>query len=128
MSEPEEILKQMAGEPLTVTFEDNGQRHMVLLALGELLARRPGWVLPITELAEKLQGKEMMEEFRKHVVAYTPQGETSGYSQPAWNAAKLLCDGCYITGNPTRSNYIGIVAHVIEKFAIKQHPLKELPE
>lgn len=40
-------------------------RQMILLAIAQLAVRRPGWREAIRELAVKLAGEEMYEEFRR---------------------------------------------------------------
>jgi hypothetical protein len=44
---------------------DEGDRQMVLLALANLALLRPGFDFAIGLIAEKLDGKEMCEEFKR---------------------------------------------------------------
>ena len=44
---------------------EEGQRQMILLALAELALSRPGWDWTLGETAEKLQGREMFEDFKR---------------------------------------------------------------
>lgn len=46
-----------------VTVEE-GQRQMILLALGELAKARPGWDYALGEIAKQFSGFEMFEAFR----------------------------------------------------------------
>jgi len=43
---------------------DEGQRQMILLAIGRLAVERPGWDWTLGELAELLHGREMFEGFK----------------------------------------------------------------
>lgn len=47
-----------------ITVEE-GDRQMILLALAKLWAERPGWEYAIGLLADKLRGRQMLEEFHK---------------------------------------------------------------
>jgi len=41
------------------------ERQMMILAIAELALSRPGWDHTLTELAEKLNGREMFEELKR---------------------------------------------------------------
>ncbi len=43
---------------------DEGERQMILLAISELALSRPGWNWALGELADKLYGRDMFEEFK----------------------------------------------------------------
>jgi hypothetical protein len=49
-----------------MTFElTEEERHAVLLAIAELSLSRRGWAFMLREIAGKLHGEEMFEQFRK---------------------------------------------------------------
>jgi len=43
---------------------EEGQRQMILLAIGRLAVERPGWDWALGEIAHTLQGREMFEQFK----------------------------------------------------------------
>jgi hypothetical protein len=61
----------------TAKFEE-GERQAMLLALAKLSLERPGWVDYLGGLAEKLQGRDMFEEFRRiHADPVEPNNSSS---------------------------------------------------
>jgi hypothetical protein len=49
---------------ISVTFHE-GERQMVLLALAQMALNRPGWKIPLEDLAKKLKGLGMFENFKR---------------------------------------------------------------
>jgi hypothetical protein len=49
---------------MTVTF-DESDRQAILLAIATLNLHRPGWTYYLGEIADKLQGRAMFEEFKR---------------------------------------------------------------
>lgn len=50
---------------MTVVIEDEADRQMVLLSLALCTLLRPGFHYACGEIAERLQGRDMFEEFRR---------------------------------------------------------------
>jgi len=58
-----EFLGNDVTSPITITIEEE-ERQAILLSLALLSIERPGWHHMLGNIAEKMEGRAMYEEFR----------------------------------------------------------------
>lgn len=82
--------------PTADAIEDESDRQMVLLALAELALRRPGWGWTIGRLADRLEGRAMLEQFKTTSSDLVAPDQVAALVEAATSVAldaPCLCEG-----------------------------------